>query len=549
MKINGQPIYQYDNVKAEVRLGNVTQTAITGFSTTKKEYIQGITVSGTTPSTSAVTFTGTGLDDMTVSGTSSISYDYIVQIDAAGTPDTFEWSDDGGTTWNTTGVAITGTAQLLIDGISVTFAATTGHTVGDNWSFSTTATPFLYTTPESDFDSMEVDIVFPQGLWHTNDRGGLDNNTVHYRVSYSIDSGVTYNAVTSSTSTVVNTVAVGRWSAGQWGFDWQHNWVEESSGSIASSAHTEGDVFDAYDGSWWRWIETTETVNTASLNDYAIATKNATASITQTIKFPVANQTVLLKVEKLTLDRNSTRYGDTMQVGSIREVYDDAFTYPYHVLVGIKALATSKLSGSFDFSCVPEGKLVNVFDGTNWNIEYSTNPAWICWDNLTQPVIDGTTIVKYRGIDANKLLGSLTAFKSWADYCDELVTDGTKRCTFNGIYDTNMSLWEMAMKTCDVGRANLIYNGTLITVIVDRPALNTRPLVTIGSTSKGSFKEHFISAAQKIGKIAVDYLDSANDFDHQQVTFSDSSAGDLSHSATLQVVGIKIGRASCRERV
>ena len=113
MKINGQPIYQYDNVKAEVRLGNATQTAITGFSTTKKEYIQGITVLETTP--------------------------------------------------------------------------------------------FLYTTLESDFDSMEVDIVFPQGLWYANDGGGLDNNTVHYRVSYSIDSGTTYNAVTSSTSTVVNT--------------------------------------------------------------------------------------------------------------------------------------------------------------------------------------------------------------------------------------------------------------------------------------------------------------------------------------------------------
>jgi len=65
--------------------------------------------------------------------------DYRVEIDATGTPDTFKWSNDGGSTWEATGVAITGSAQLLENRIYVTFAATTGHTVGDYWD--ETATP------------------------------------------------------------------------------------------------------------------------------------------------------------------------------------------------------------------------------------------------------------------------------------------------------------------------------------------------------------------------------------------------------------------------
>lgn len=93
-------------------------------------------------SVGAVAFTGTGLNDATSGGTftGSAAANYRVQIDATGTPDTFEWSGDGGTTWHSTGVAIDGTAQTLNNGVTITFAATTGHTLGDYWDFATTVT-------------------------------------------------------------------------------------------------------------------------------------------------------------------------------------------------------------------------------------------------------------------------------------------------------------------------------------------------------------------------------------------------------------------------
>lgn len=85
-------------------------------------------------------FTGSGLDDLTVGGTytdgnEEVTTYYIVEIDAIGTPDTFKWSDDGGTTWDAEGIAITGTAQTLNNGVTITFGATTGHTLGDKWEF------------------------------------------------------------------------------------------------------------------------------------------------------------------------------------------------------------------------------------------------------------------------------------------------------------------------------------------------------------------------------------------------------------------------------
>jgi len=85
-----------------------------------------------------VTFHGTGLNDMTAGGTYTglRNKTFRVQIDGTGTPDTFKWSDDDGGTWQQSTVDITVDAQELEEGITITFAATTGHTVDDYWSFN-----------------------------------------------------------------------------------------------------------------------------------------------------------------------------------------------------------------------------------------------------------------------------------------------------------------------------------------------------------------------------------------------------------------------------
>ena len=78
-----------------------------------------------------------GLDDATSGGTYTGTEDarYDVEIDLAAATDTFQWRKDGGT-W-TTDVTVTGSAQTLSDGVTVTFGATTGHTLGDAWTIDT----------------------------------------------------------------------------------------------------------------------------------------------------------------------------------------------------------------------------------------------------------------------------------------------------------------------------------------------------------------------------------------------------------------------------
>lgn len=92
-------------------------------------------------SVGVASFTGSGLNDATYGGVYGhrANLTYEVVIDGA-SPDTFKWSKDGGTTFEATTVAITGSAQDLDNGVTVTFAATTGHTSADLWNSACVST-------------------------------------------------------------------------------------------------------------------------------------------------------------------------------------------------------------------------------------------------------------------------------------------------------------------------------------------------------------------------------------------------------------------------
>ena len=88
----------------------------------------------------AVTFVGSGLNDLTLSGTytGDRTRNFRVYVDGVGTPNTFKWSEDNGTTWNS--VTASMAAEVAITwGVTLKFAATTGHTATEYWNFTASA--------------------------------------------------------------------------------------------------------------------------------------------------------------------------------------------------------------------------------------------------------------------------------------------------------------------------------------------------------------------------------------------------------------------------
>ena len=78
------------------------------------------------------------LNDASFSGdyTQNVDTDlFTVEIDSTGTTDTFKFTRG---TIVVTGILITGASQWLQWGVSITFGAITGHTLGDKWTYKVT---------------------------------------------------------------------------------------------------------------------------------------------------------------------------------------------------------------------------------------------------------------------------------------------------------------------------------------------------------------------------------------------------------------------------
>lgn len=141
--INGSAITQTDAAKftSDVLTCGLSAGNKAWF-TNSTDNLKYATISGSllTPSSiAAVVFSGSGLNDATSGGTytGSATATYIAIVDSsAASPDTFKWNKNGGS--YTTGVSMSAGAHTLSDGVTITFAATDGHTLNDQWTITVT---------------------------------------------------------------------------------------------------------------------------------------------------------------------------------------------------------------------------------------------------------------------------------------------------------------------------------------------------------------------------------------------------------------------------
>ncbi len=84
------------------------------------------------------TFSGSGLDDATFSGSygGSIPNSFYVNIMEEGSPDSFEFYDQNGECAYQSLTPITGSPQLLCNGIYITFNSISGHLLYDSWIYN-----------------------------------------------------------------------------------------------------------------------------------------------------------------------------------------------------------------------------------------------------------------------------------------------------------------------------------------------------------------------------------------------------------------------------
>lgn len=427
---------------------------------------------------------------------------------------------------------------------------------------ATYSSPIIYTTPGSDFDDLEIEVNFPNGLYYLDDTGGLSSLDVTFQIDARKNGTETWTAISQQVVALTTITDTSYWSAGEW-YDaggsnqytsdvdftyipnWQ--WLEVASGGTVTTAHYDGE--DYYDTSRffpykWRWINQEWTHLVDSTLDYYKITGSKNSAIKKSFflnSIPDSDKGRYdIRLTRITPDRTGSRYMDYIYLNKVKEKIRDGFTYPRQALVGMKALATNQLSGGFDFSCMVDGALIRSYDGAAYTVTFSNNPAWVCYDILTQPVIDNQhNIVRWDGISPTRI--DVDSFKEWADWCDELVPDGysgtEKRMTFNGTFDTDMNMWDAAWKACQVGRAALVWRGTVLYAVVDKEETPVQ-LFTVGNIADGTFKETFLSLEDRASEIEVDFINSEKDYERDKFTVINTNLDNPSNKVNLQLIGI-----------
>lgn len=228
-------------------------------------------------------------------------------------------------------------------------------------------------------------------------------------------------------------------------------------------------------------------------------------------------------------DGNTIRYVNRVYWTQLTQIVYDDFVHPGKALIGIRALATEQLSGNDPaVTWVQERSKLYVWNpyAKAYEEKRADNPAWACYDILHQcRRISGRYIV--RGEPADRL--SYDMFKAWAEQCD------SKGYTFNYIYDSAMQVWEALRYPETVGRGKVIMQGTRFTCVYDYPAQPSQ-LFTVGNIKQDSFKEEFQGTQGRANVIEISFMNKDKNFERDVLpVFSDDYDASEALSTPTQI--------------
>ena len=244
-----------------------------------------------------------------------------------------------------------------------------------------------------------------------------------------------------------------------------------------------------------------------------------------------------IKVTKISEDKDdpSSRAHATLAIHSAREVIETPFTHPELAILGFSALATEELSGTINITCVSKGRIVQVYNGSSWVLEYSNNPAWIIIDLLTRPVISGDgsggdpyTIEYYEGINRDKITPYLSNWYALAQFCDESVDDGDggteNRITFNGVFDRGTPVWEAIKQVCAISRCEVVQRGIYYDVLIDQEWTEAPvQLFSAGNMVPGTYKREYLFTSEKTSELTVTFQDAKRRYAVSPMTYVNGS--------------------------
>lgn len=386
----------------------------------------------------------------------------------------------------------------------------------------------------NDAQGLEITLSFPQGLYHSNDRGNPDWTGVTIEAQYRKVGDTDWTKIPIWCENWQWEPPSGLvyhkrdWFRGAFGVEswWRYHWREDCgtfAGYEVDYTYTRhGKTHTVYtrdeDGNRiekWTYSMSLADYKKKILDSHAgdgvIRQKKTDAFYRVYDVYGLEPAQYEVRVRCTHKDDTSTRTANKIQwVGITQIIYDD-FRYPGKALLGLKALATDQLSGSDpQLTCLISRSLVWVWnpDTKAYEQKPAANPAWAAYDILHQcrklTSVDGrdsfvVTGIPYENIDYD-------AFNAWAYMCDANNID------FNYLYDSAMKLYDALQYPCRVGYGAIVLIGTKVSCIFDA-ASEPVQLFIVANIKKDSFSNEYQSTDDRANCIEVSFMNKDKNYE------------------------------------
>lgn len=184
-----------------------------------------------------------------------------------------------------------------------------------------------------------------------------------------------------------------------------------------------------------------------------------------------------------------------------------------HVFLELEIKATDQLNGAIQNLSAICTSVLDVWDGTQWVKQPTSNPAWVFVDLLTGEV-------NKNAISKDRL--HLPSIMEWAAFCDEIpplsptgITYGGPRFTCNFILDFDTTLQNIVNQVCNAAQASLSIIDGKYGVLIDK--LKTVPVQIFTPRNSSNFKS--VRSYREIpDAINVKYIDPALAWETTELT-------------------------------
>lgn len=236
---------------------------------------------------------------------------------------------------------------------------------------------------------------------------------------------------------------------------------------------------------------------------------------------------VRVTVTARSADVNSSRDGVKIWWTQCNAIIYDDFCYPNTALIGIKAKATSQLSGSTpQLTFIKERASVWVWNplAGAYVEKLANNPAWAAYDfihgakRLYNINTESYEFV-YDGVPKELML--YDQFEAWANNCDAM------NLKINIEIVSVSDFWSIVNQDiAPIGRGLVVQFGTKFGCIYDHASQPVQ-LFNMGNIIQGSFELSYLGTEDRADVVEVTYFDADNDYEKSVITIYADDYDDL----------------------